>query len=106
MRLAGLLPFGLLLALFSAPLRAQVYLEAEGSVGSAVLGGFLGAYSGLIVGNLSSRHILCPRRPGVQGPCLAPILVGSALGLGAGAYAGAESSHRTKGRISGPGSGP
>jgi len=105
MRLAGLLPFGLLLALFSAPLRAQVYLEAEGSVGSAVLGGFLGAYSGLIVGNLSSRHILCPRRPGVQGPCLAPILVGSALGLGAGAYAGAESSHRIKGAYIGAGLG-
>jgi hypothetical protein len=95
----------LLLALISAPLAAQAQAESDGSLGSAILGGVLGGYSGLMVSNLSSRHIFCPHRDSVRGPCLAPVLIGTALGLGAGAYAGAESSHRVKGAYIGAGLG-
>jgi len=105
MRLGASLFSVLFLAIMSGPLPAQVQLESEGSFGSAVLGGLLGGYSGLMVSNLSSRHIFCPHRDRVRGPCLAPVLIGSGLGLVAGAYAGAESSHRIKGAYVGAGLG-
>jgi hypothetical protein len=105
MRLGASLFSVLLPAILSGPLAAQVQSESDGSFGSAVLGGLLGGYSGLMVSNLSSRHIFCPHRDRVRGPCLAPVLIGSALGLGAGAYAGAESSHRVKGAYVGAGLG-
>lgn len=104
MRLASW-PLVSLLILIPAPLAAQVQSESEGSAGSAVLGGLLGTYSGFVVGALSGRHIFCPDRDPVRGPRMAPILIGSALGLGAGAYAGAESSHRVKGAYIGAGFG-
>jgi hypothetical protein len=87
------------------PLTAQVQPEATGSFGSAVLGGLIGSYSGLVVSGLSSRYIFCPHLEPGRGPCLAPILVGTAAGLGLGVYAGVESSHRVHGAYVGAGLG-
>jgi hypothetical protein len=104
MRLVALLPLFLSLALLS-PVAAQIHQESEGSADSAVLGGLLGAYSGMIVGGLSGRHIFCPQAVVRGSPCPTPILVGSGVGLAAGIYAGVESDHRVKGAYVGAGLG-
>jgi hypothetical protein len=104
MRSVVLLLWFLSLALLP-PVAAQVHQESEGSVGSGVLGGLLGAYSGMIVGGLSGRHIFCPQAALRGSSCLTPILVGSGVALAAGIYAGAESDHRVKGAYVGAGLG-